>query len=342
MTLDAWLSAAEGDASGLWFDSLAGDLLFPTMFICGEYMAVGQPDRQAAREYFASGAPGGLAGAATTFAWGGGRATEAWPTILDEQLYTQPRTSTVDTLLIGGELDFSTPPANATKDLLPYLPNGHQAVRAESGHSGSFWADQPEAGRRLVNTFLDSGKVDDSGYRPVGVDFTPPVTQATIAKGLVGTMVGLGLLTLLSLLWMVQHGRFGRTASVLLRSLYPAVLGVGGWSPGALLVLATMPGVRLNDEVLTAVSVGVPVGLGIYLAWVNRRHGTIGVAAAVGGALVGGWLGFHAVDGILALITTIAGAIAGANLLLLVLDIMWQRPVPDPGVVEYDMAIPVA
>jgi hypothetical protein len=29
MTLDAWLSAAEGDASGLWFTSVFGDLLFP-------------------------------------------------------------------------------------------------------------------------------------------------------------------------------------------------------------------------------------------------------------------------------------------------------------------------
>jgi TAP-like protein len=72
----------------------------------------------------------------------------------------------VDTLLIGGELAFSTPPVNATKELLPHLPNGHQVVRPAFGHSGSFWADQPEAGRRLVNTFLDSGKVDHSDYRP--------------------------------------------------------------------------------------------------------------------------------------------------------------------------------
>ena len=54
MTLDAWLSAAEGDASGLWFDSLVGDLMFPSVFVWGEYLSVGQPDRQAARDYFAS------------------------------------------------------------------------------------------------------------------------------------------------------------------------------------------------------------------------------------------------------------------------------------------------
>ena len=33
MTLDAWLSAAKGDASGFWFTSVLGDLLFPELFV---------------------------------------------------------------------------------------------------------------------------------------------------------------------------------------------------------------------------------------------------------------------------------------------------------------------
>lgn len=51
----------------------------------------------------------------------------------------------------------------------------------------------------------------------------------------------------------------------------------------------------------------------------------LGLAAAAGGALVGAWLGFNATEGLLALITTIFGATLGGNLIVLALDITWDR-----------------
>jgi hypothetical protein len=83
------------------------------------------------------------------------------------------RTSEVETLLIGGALDFSTPPQVATKELLSYLPNGHEVVLPGLGHTGSFFAVQPAAGSRLINTFFARGRVDASLYKPQKVDFTP-------------------------------------------------------------------------------------------------------------------------------------------------------------------------
>jgi hypothetical protein len=84
--------------------------------------------------------------------------------------------------------------------------------------------------------------------------------------------------------------------------------------------------------------IGLPIGLGIYLAWVQRDWSattrTVGFAAAVGGALIGGWLGFNATTGFAALLTTIAGAAAGANLTLLALDIAWDRSAHDLAAVE--------
>lgn len=74
MTLAAWLSAADGDASGLWFMSVLGDLLFPEQFVRGQYAAAAMLDAQAARDFFARG-PGdvtNLARSATAF-------TRAWP-----------------------------------------------------------------------------------------------------------------------------------------------------------------------------------------------------------------------------------------------------------------------
>ena len=340
ITLSTLLSADKGDASGFWFQSLLADFAFPTSFVWGQMAAAGRPDAHAANRYFSSGGHHGdsiLGNPGTAFIWGGGRLADAWPANANENEYDHVRTSNVNTLLVGGALDFATPPQVATKELLPYLPNGHQVVLAGLGHSTSFWTEQPEAGSRLINTFFDSGRVDRSLYKPMSVDFTPEVTQTALGKGIAAAMVGLALITILSLLWMARHvhkrGRFGRKAGATLRSLYPIVLGLGGWFLGVLMIITTIPGTPLDDELLAAFSVGVPVGLCIYFAWVNRgwaaQTKVTGFAAAVGGTLLGAWLGFHATEGLLALITAIVGAAVGGNLTLLGLDIAWDWQVRD-------------
>ena len=194
MTLDSWLSAAEGDASGFWFQSLLADIAFPEAFVWGEYAAAARADAQAASEYFSSGGQersSNLGYAATAFGWGGGRLADAWPAVPDEGDYSRVRTSTVETLLIGGSSTSRRRRSARRRELLPHLPNGQQVVLAGFGHSVDFWTYQPEAGSRLINTFFDSGEVDDSLYKPASVDFTPEVTQTALAKGIAGTMVGL-------------------------------------------------------------------------------------------------------------------------------------------------------
>jgi pimeloyl-ACP methyl ester carboxylesterase len=333
MEIDSWLAAADGDASGLWLTSLIADAFFPGEFVWGEYASAARLDAQQARDYFSSGEAldSSLARAATAFGWGGGRLIDAWPALPDEDEYAEVRTSNVETLLIGGEVDVATPPQWATRDLLPHLPNGTQVVLRGYGHSTSFWLDQPEAGTRLISAYLDSGQVDDSLYESQRVDFTPEVTQAALGKGIGGAMVGFAVLTVLSLVWMAvrRTPRFGRKKSVLMRSLYPVLLGLGGWFAGVLLVLTTRPETPLDDEWLATLGVGLPVALGIYYAWLNRgwptRIRAVGLATALIGGLVGAWLGFHAGTDLLALITAIVGATAVANLALIVLDLARDR-----------------
>jgi pimeloyl-ACP methyl ester carboxylesterase len=330
--VDMWLSAAEGDASGLWSGSFIADVLFSKLFVWGQYASFARADAQAVRDYFSAGEQvdgTNIGHAATTFSWGNGRLVDAWPAAPDENEYSQVRASNLETLLIGGELDFAMPPQVATKELLPYLPNGHEVVLPGIGHTGTFFAVQPEASSRLINTFFDTGKVDDSLYQPQSVDFTPAKRFGDMAKIFLGLALALAAVAVLSLLWMAwwvhKRGSFGGKASAVLRSAYPIILGLGGWLLGALIVLATMPSVPIDDELLVALSVGLPVGLGIYLAWVHRDWATqkkgLGLAAAVAGALVGAWLGFHATAGFIALVTAILGAVAGGNLLLILLDI---------------------
>jgi RND superfamily putative drug exporter len=335
MTIDSWLSAAKGDPSGFWFMGLVAKMAFPESFVWGELAAMGRADTLAAKRYFAAGphrSDSILGNPGTEFLYAGGGLIHAWPAEPDENEYATVRDSNVPTLLIGGTLDFATPPVNATKDLLPHLPNGRQLVLSELGHSTSFWTYKPKASTRLLNTFLDTGKVDTSLYTPAKVDFTPDVTHTALGKGFAGTFIGLPIVALLSLLLMRRRirrrGRIGRTASVLLRSLFTVVLGLAGWFAGLVVVLVAFPGMPLDDAALAILSVGIPIGVGIHLAALDRNRPQRGRFAIVfAGALAGAWIGFQAGTGLMALITTIIGAALGGNLAALMLDIHRDRPV---------------
>jgi pimeloyl-ACP methyl ester carboxylesterase len=336
-TIDTLLAADEGDGSGAWLLSLMAQAIFPRAQVWGDVAAVGRADAVHARRFFATHADRGSAigSPGTDFLMAGGRVYDSWPASPDENQYTRVRDSNVETLLIGGRVDFATPPQNATRALLPHLPSGHEVVLPDIGHTDDFWTYQTPAGNRLINTFLDSGRVDTSLYRRTSVDFTPALGHGAIAEIVLGAMLALAALTVLSLVWMALRvrwrGPFGRKSSVVLRAVYPLVLGLGGLFLGVLIVLTTNAGVALTDELVVALSVGLPIGLGVYLAWVNRASatpGNTGLAAAAGGALIGAWLGFNVTDagfGFLAPFVAIVGATAGANLVLLALDIAWDR-----------------
>ena len=262
----------------------------PSEQLWGDVASVARADSSHARRFFATdGDRGSVIGTpGTDLIWVGG-ASRRLAGEPDQDEYAQVR---VETLLIGGALDVATPPQWATRELLPHLPNGREVVLENIGHTDDFWTYQPEAGTELINGYSATGQADASRYTPTPVDFTPALSPGAIATIVVGVMLGLAALTVLSLLWMAvrvrRRGGYGRKSSAALRSVYPVVLGLGGWFLGVLVVLTAMPGVALDDEPLALLSVGVPIGLGIYLAWVQRdRTGsarTAGLVAALAGA----------------------------------------------------------
>jgi hypothetical protein len=273
-----------------------------------------------------------LRNAGARFLWAGGKLAGAWLDAPDSHLYQKVRPSNVETL-VGGTLDFATPPVFATDELLPALPNGHQVVVSEVGHTGDFWGIQKSAGTHLVATFLDDGTVDTSRYRHQPVDFTPSTAQSSIAKIVLVVMLGFALAMMLWLVTLAvrvrRQGGTGPMTGAWIRSVGPIVFGLGGFFVGVLVVLTLWPSVPLDNQLLAVASTGVPIGAGVYAGWVRRDTPTAmhakGIRNAALGALVGAWLGFHATSGLVALVTTIAGAAAAANLGLLVLDIWTER-----------------
>ena len=118
---------------------------------------------------------------------------------------------------------------------------------------------------------------------------------------------------------LCRQASFGRKGSAAVRSLYAALLGIGGWCIGALVVLTALPTVPVDDQALAVISVGVPVGLAVYCGWLKRDSlpaiKIVGAAAALGAAILGAWLGYHVpATPLLGAVTGALGAVAAANL----------------------------
>jgi pimeloyl-ACP methyl ester carboxylesterase len=205
-TFDVWLAAAEGDYSGMAMVSAAMMFMLPTDFAWGDsaskalsadydfdptadYVAEVTPDP------YLIGSPG------STMGWA---AAEFWPAnkIPDEYRTAQP--SSVETLMLSGTLDVSTPAQNARNQLLPLLENGEQVVLAEFAHTGDLYYLQRAATRHLLTTFFETGEVDASLYKPNTVNFKPSWGFPLIAKLVLGGAVLTLIIALILLRFFIR------------------------------------------------------------------------------------------------------------------------------------------
>jgi len=92
----------------------------------------------------------------------------------------------VETLLISGNIDATTPAQWATEELLPSLSNGEQVILSEFGHTDDVWNLQPEATVHLLTTFYDSGEVDNSLFTYQPMDFDVSLGFPVMAKMIAG------------------------------------------------------------------------------------------------------------------------------------------------------------
>jgi pimeloyl-ACP methyl ester carboxylesterase len=326
--VNSWISAANGDASGLWLMSLLGGLIVPTSFTWGEAASVVQLDAHAAARYFSSAAGHGsiIGDPASAFLWADGALVGAWPANPSRDQYTAVPTSDVPTLLIGGTVDVQAPAQNATRELLPHLHHGHQVILSELAHVTDFWNFDQSAGTRLLTAFYATGKVDTSRYTQHKISFNT-VTFTALAKYLLAVMLGFVVLAAAVLAWAALRvrvrGAAGRKTSLAMRSVLAFPVGLGGWFAGVLIVLTFWTTVPLSSEPLGIISASVPVALVLYLAWTRRDAGRAakirGLLAASIGAVFGGWYGYTVIPGFIGLFATIIGAIAAGNIMLIAL-----------------------
>jgi len=183
---DSYIGAEEGDYSGLAMMSLMYDLMMPNANNWGEWAAKGAADYRPGRDYLAEMLPeDSIIGAPLSAL--GSSATTGWPSADLPAELTRVQPSDVETLLINGNIDYSTPVQYARDELLPALSNGRQVVLSEYGHTGDVWRFQPNATVHLLTTFFDTGEADDSLFTYQPMDFNAGPNFRSMAK------VGLGL-----------------------------------------------------------------------------------------------------------------------------------------------------
>jgi pimeloyl-ACP methyl ester carboxylesterase len=217
--IDSWLAAEKGDPSGLALLSLSHQSLFmPNLAVFGDLLSKaisgGDYEVRADRPQVALDPPDAILSSPWSIFYAA--LVRGWPTHLIAEPYRQLQPTDVETLLVSGSLDFSTPPQFATNELLPYLHNGRQIILKDFGHSETFWSSQPEAWARLLNSYYDTGAADDSLYAYQPVNFEMRMGWPGAAKVALGSVVAV-IALLVTLGWLaIRRIRSRRTIASLI------------------------------------------------------------------------------------------------------------------------------
>ena len=197
---DAFIAAENGDYSGLAFLSFFYDRMMPTALNWGDNASKAlSADYDPTRDYETEMMPPDSILGSPMSKILGGLKYGGWPIKPIPEEYRKLQDSDVETLMVNGNIDFSTPAENARDELLPHLKNGNLVILSEMGHSSDVRNIQPDAFRYLAESFYLEGIVDDSKFHYEAMNFIPSQSAPEMAKKFVGrfALIGGGVLLLI-------------------------------------------------------------------------------------------------------------------------------------------------
>jgi hypothetical protein len=183
---DAFVTAEEGDFGDLLALEAAFQGGLPGGLVWGDFFSklISSWELQEGPDYEEEmDPPGSMLGSPLAKLVMGIRQYGGWPMKSIPAEFRQPRFTDVDTLVVGGTMDVSSPIQNVKDGLLPYLRNGKWVELAEFGHNEVMGQVQPEAYRHMVQSYLIDGSVDDSRYVYRQIDFTTPGSLRSLLRG---------------------------------------------------------------------------------------------------------------------------------------------------------------
>jgi hypothetical protein len=186
---DAYVAAEKGDYSGLALLSVMYDRMIPKALNWGDNASKAiSADYDPTRDYEAEMVPSGSILGSPRSTTLGTMKYGGWPIKPIPEEYRKLQYSDVETLMVNGRVDFSTPAAYAKNELLPYLRNGKLVVLAEMGHCDDVMNIQPAAFHHLAETFYLERVVDDSQFQYEPMNFIPSPSAPEMAKKFVRHM----------------------------------------------------------------------------------------------------------------------------------------------------------
>lgn len=206
LVFDAYVAASRGDASGLALMSLMYDRILPSLFTWGDLAAKAvSADYDSSRDYAADLDPpqSTIGSPLGRLLWGPLR-FGSWPTSRISGEYRRVRPSGIETLLISGNLDFSTPAEVAESELLPHLANGLHVVLSDMGHVDDTWGSRQQGVNLLLTSFFETGIANDSLISHVPIDFRVRRGFPTIAKIGRGVVLGGAVVVVGAVTWLVS------------------------------------------------------------------------------------------------------------------------------------------
>jgi pimeloyl-ACP methyl ester carboxylesterase len=204
LVFDAFVQAEQGDYSGLALLSIGYDYIMSSMTFGDLASKAISADLDTARIRLFNDQTGTIMGSpSNTASWGPLLYSQISIKLIPQELRTL-RVSNVETLLLSGNLDFSTPAKYATQELLPYLRNGKQIILSEYGHVGDLLYLRKKTSERILASYFKTGIPDTSGVEYVPMEFEVSWSLPSIVKTVLvtGIIVITGLIA--GLIWIAR------------------------------------------------------------------------------------------------------------------------------------------
>lgn len=202
MVFDTFIRAEKGDYSGLALMSLMYNYVFPDMFVWGDLATKAlSADFDSVKIFSVIDQSSDLFGSPMNkLLWEPLKYGQFPIEMIPNSLRTD-RKSDVETLILSGSIDFSTPSEHG-KEFLPHLKNGKQVIISEAGHVGDIRNLQKSVVEGLVADYFNKGIVDTSEIKYIPMDFNVSFGFPTLAKTAIGIIGVVTLLLTASIIWI--------------------------------------------------------------------------------------------------------------------------------------------
>lgn len=203
---DAYVASENGDHSGLALMSFAYDFFVPNSHIWGDFASKSfSADYDSTRDYFNEMEPQNsiIGSPLGKLSWGSHQ-LGGWPIKSIPKEFRTLQHSDVETLILSGSIDFSTPAEFSTNELLPYLSKSKQIILSEMGHVSDIFRTRPEVTERLLMSFYDTGITDESLNTYVPMEFNVEWGFPAIAKTGLGVAASVVVATIAGLVWFIK------------------------------------------------------------------------------------------------------------------------------------------